>query len=113
MAFVNMNTIGDGNRKASYEYTIELSATENSSWILVPPCIARLSITISFSGGGTGNVEFTTDSVDTVKFGTPVAVTWDFGTVSVTTQDACDPPTALRLVQVASGTSKLTVKGSL
>jgi hypothetical protein len=113
MAYVLMSIVPNSGRFVSYEISVSLSAAGNSDWILVPPDIRRLSITLSVAGGGQGKVQATTDVVDTVKNGTPTAIDWDYGTVSANTQEVADPCTAVRLVQdSASGTTQLTLRGS-
>lgn len=97
-------------RKVAWEKEIDLAAPGNSDWLLIPDEVQGLSVTLSFSGGGSGKVQTTTDVLNTVKTGSPVTVDWPAGEVSSTTQDFCVPVTAIRLVQINAGTAKMTVR---
>ena len=52
-------------------------------------------------------------TVAQVKAGSETWIDWDIGAVAATTQGACDPPTAIRLVQTSvGGTSELQVRAN-
>jgi hypothetical protein len=101
--------LGD-EKKFAWEKQIDLIAPGNSDWLLVPDEVAGLTATLSFTAGGSGKIQTTTDKVDTVKTGSPVAVDWPLGEVSSSTQDFCVPVTAIRAVQINAGTLKMTVR---
>ncbi len=98
------------NFEFSYEEEVELSGVSVSDWILIPRGVNIITVTLSVGGGGKGKVQASTDNVSVIKSGSPIAVDWDFGEVSVNTQDAGLPPTAIRLSQTFAGTTKLTVR---
>jgi hypothetical protein len=106
---VSQINTGDA-RKVAWEKEIDLVAPGNSDWLLVPDEVQGLTVTLSFTGGGSGKVQSTTDKVDTVKTGSPVAVDWPLGEVSSSTQDFCLPVTAIRAVQINAGTLKMTAR---
>lgn len=93
-----------------YEYEVSLAAVANSDWILIPKDIKNIAYVLSVSGGGKGKVQITTDSVYTVKTGSPVAIDWPAGEVSANTSDSSVPVTAVRLAQTFAGTTKLTIR---
>ena len=95
----------------AWEFQENLIASGNGAWIIIPDEVAGVAVTVSFASGGTGKVQTTTDKVAFVKAGSSVVVKdWDLGTVSGTTQDYCKPCTAIRAVQIASGTMQITVR---
>jgi len=112
MAYVNMDKapvdIGE-NTKFAFEKTITLSSAGNSSWVMIPKGVQRIVVTI-IPTTATGRVEASSDTVNEVKTGTPTAVSWDLGDVSVTTQDWCYPPTALRCVQTGAGSVVMKIR---
>jgi hypothetical protein len=111
---VNMDVapINVGNQSNfAFQKTVNLAAGGNSPWIILPDEIKSFSVTVSFTGGGTGYVETTTDALETVQSGTGIiGKTWDVGTVGTTTQGAALPCTAVRAVQVNAGTMKMSVR---
>jgi hypothetical protein len=113
MAYKEMDVCGENTgdaRKVAWEKEVNLVASGNSDWILVPDEVQGLSVTLSFTGGGSGKMQSTTDKLDTVKNGSPVAVDWPLGEVSSNTQDFCLPVTAIRAVQINAGTLKMTAR---
>ena len=113
MAYINMTKanvdVGLEN-KFAYEAEVSLAAVANSAWILIPRDIRNISVTLSVSGGGKGKVQHTTDPIETVKNGSPIAIDWDIGEVAVNTSDVAFPVTAIRLSQTFAGNIKLTVR---
>jgi hypothetical protein len=113
MGYVNMLAapINEGDQKiVAWEYEQSLSGAGNGDSILIPDEVKQITLTLSFATGATGRVEATTSSIAKVKAGTAVWVAWDAGVVATTTQDALYPVTAIRAVQVATGTVKLEVR---
>lgn len=106
-----MYVLDNGNGKYNYEYEINLNSASTSDWVLIPFGVEKLSCTLSVSGGASAKVQASTDNVQTIKSGTPIAIDWSLGVVSVTTQDAVEKITAIRLVQTQNGSSKLTIRG--
>ena len=113
-AYIDMNVapINRGDAKiVAWEYEDNLAAPGNGYSIIIPDEVQHLSLTASFSGGGTGKVQTTTSTLEVVKTGTNIVwVDWDNGTVAITTQNACYPVTAVRMVQIHAGTMKLEVR---
>jgi hypothetical protein len=97
--------------KTAFEATDTLVAGGDGVSILIPAGISAISVQVTMSGGGTCNVQTTTDPVATVKSGSGITwVAWDKGTVSSTAQAVCAPVTALKLVQVHAGACALSVR---
>jgi len=94
----------------SYEHELNNSSPGNSIWVLIPDKINIISVTLSFTGGGSGKMQTSTDKVDTVKNGSPEYKNWPFGEVSASRQERCDPCTAIRLEQINAGTMKVSVR---
>jgi len=99
-------------RVFAYEIEQSLSENGNGSWILIPEDVITIAVSISFTDGGRGKVETTTDIVSNVKNDIGVVpVDWALGVVNDTIQDSVIPVTAIRLVQTSlTGSSKLTVR---
>lgn len=99
-------------RKFAYEIQVDTTGIDTSKWILIPEDISSIAVTISFSSGGRGKVQATTDILSVVKANTNVVTKdWALGVVSRTTQDSVVPVTAIRLKQTSeTGSSKLTVR---
>lgn len=110
MNVANVKDGGDVKTKA-FEYQETLTGAGNGESVLVPDDIRNIVATVSFTAGAQGYIQATSDNIDTVKTGSPIWVTWGAGQVSVTTQDVAIPPTALRMVQVGTGTMKMTLRG--
>ena len=113
MSWVNMDAapINEGSQSHfAYEKEINLAAGGASANIIVPDEILGIAVTVSFSGGGTGYIETTTDLISKIKAGTAVWVAWDLGTVGVTKQDTCVPVSGIRATQVHAGTMKATFR---
>jgi hypothetical protein len=113
MSVVKMQTApineGAANHFA-FEYEGNLAAGGDGDSVLLPDEIQGFSVTVSFTGGGTGYVSTTTDTIDKVKAGTAVWVAWPEGTIAATHQDYARPCTAIKMTQVAAGTMKMTVR---
>jgi len=104
--------IRQGNTEVvAYEYEDNLSAIGNGDAILIPKGINWFSTTMSFTAGATGKIQVTTDTVATVKSET--GVTWVdswWGDADDIYVDLFFPVTAIRIVQIDTGTMKLTVR---
>jgi len=113
MATVNMTIVtldaANVEGRYAYEYEQTLDAAGDGDWILIPADVVTVVVTCQASGT-TAKVQTTTDTIAAITAGTETAVDWDDGAVSTATSAACTPPTALRLVQVGAGSSKLTVR---
>lgn len=97
----------------AYEEELNLSSESNSHWVMVPEDVSSISVTISFTGGGRGKVQTSTDLFRKVQSGSLeiVPVDWSLGVVEDTIQDQVVPVTALRLVQTSSGGAcKLSIR---
>ena len=97
-------------RKFAFEYSETLVAPGNGTSILVPAGVATVSVQVDFSNNGTGKVQTTVSSVAIVKAGTAIWGDWDAGTVSTHYEDVCVPVTAVRLVQVGTGSATISVR---
>jgi predicted Rossmann-fold nucleotide-binding protein len=97
------------NHRQAYEKTVELAAGGSSPAIIIPQDVTNISISLVYTGGGTGSVEVSNDSVYTVKEGTP---TWISQAVVGGTNVLINiaPPTAIRATQVNAGTMKMAVR---
>lgn len=107
-----INICAGNNNLNAYEVELNLISPGNSPWVLIPEDVASISVTISFSDGGRGKIQTTTDIIRRVKEdnGT-IPVDWALGVVNDTIQDAVVPVTAIRVVQTSStGTTKLTMR---
>ena len=76
----------------------------------MPLSIVGVTVTVSVSGGATAKVQATTNSIPKILKGEETAIDWDLGVVDGDSQDACVPPSAIRLVQVSNGSCKITVR---
>lgn len=94
----------------SFEIEINLTSAGNSEWIIIPEKIRFISVTVSFTGGATGKIQTTTDKVDTIRNGSPIAIDWRFGEVTNNRTEVCKPVSGLRAVQIESGTMKVTIR---
>lgn len=96
----------------AFEYEETLVAIGNGKTILMPDDVSSVVVTATFSAGASGYIEATSDVVQKVKNEDPNLqwIIWDSGTVDITTQDYCIPPTALRMVQVGAGEMTMTMR---
>jgi len=100
-----------GIKTFAFEFVETLSSSGNGDWLLIPDDMTGISVTVQAGGGATAKVQTTIDPLAVVKSGTGItAVDWDYGEVSSPTQDYALPVTAIRLVQVGAGTSKMTIR---
>lgn len=93
-----------------WEFELTLNSPGMSDWIIIPEKINNISVTLDFSGGSSGYVQTTTNRVDTVLNGSPVAIDWPFGIINVKQSEKCKPATAIRAVQVNSGQLSMSVR---
>lgn len=95
----------------SFELSEALVAAGDSSSILIPQLVANVVVTVEASGGATVCVYSTTDPVATVKSGSGVTwLAWHNGAVTSPTASAFFPVTAIKMIQVGSGASKISVR---
>ena len=92
-----------------FEGSLSLSGAGNSNWIVIPNGVQTIAVTVTPTTA-TAKVQTTTDTIATLEASGEVAVDWDAGEVSSSTQDVCSPVTAIRLVQVGAGSSIMTVR---
>ena len=107
MQVVPINT--GGLVKKAFEYEESLSAAGNGNAILIPDDCKTISVQTEPTGCAV-KVQATIDTLNAVKTGTPVWLDWDYGEVTDNVQKKCNPVTALRLVQVGAGSSKIKVR---
>ena len=114
MGFLSMQVVTEPSvgrdRKFAYEQEVSLIGVGNSDWILIPEDVNSIAVSLLVSGGGKGKVQATTNSIADVIADNATGIDWDFGEVSVNTQDVGFPPTAIRLVQTFAGTVSLKVR---
>ena len=97
--------------RRGYEGEFALKGQGTGEWVLLPSDVQSIAVTISFSDGGRGKVQTTTDIRINVENDNVISVDWPLGVVDSTIQDFVIPVTALRLVQTSTeGSSKLTVR---
>ena len=111
MQLANITASGEM-RVFAHEMELSLSSPGNSQWIIIPLGVTQIAVTISFTDGGRGKIQTTTDIIRRVKENDGVIpVDWELGVVVDTIQDSVIPVTALRLVQTSDpGSSKITVR---
>lgn len=87
----------------------DVASPSNGNPVLIPDNVKVVSTTLEVNTGE-GKLQATTNKVANVESDTDVVwVDWDAGSVTVTTQDACSPVTAIRMVNV-SGTTRLMMR---
>lgn len=94
----------------SWEKEVVLDSAGSSVWVIIPEKTRLISVTVSFAGGAEGKVQTSTDLVDVVKNGFPVAVDWPFGYVSGNRTEVTKVVSAIRAVQRLSGTMTMTLR---
>ena len=107
------NISPDGEQRIfAYELELSLSSPGKTQWLLMPLRVQQASITISFTNGGRGKIQTSTDIIRRIKENDGIIpVDWNLGVVNETIQDSVLPVTALRLVQTSeTGTSKISVR---
>jgi hypothetical protein len=111
MQLANITLSGEM-RVFAHEMELSLSSTGDSQWIIIPLGITQIAVTISFSSGGRGKIQTTTDIIRRIKDNDGIIpVDWSLGVVNNTIQDSVIPVTALRLVQTSeTGSSKISVR---
>ena len=115
MAWKNMDVapinIGD-QKSVAFEYQEILTAPGDGVSVLLPDEIRWFSTTMSFTGGATGKIQWTTDLVSVVKSG--AGITWEdswWGEADETYTDLYPGVlTAIRIVQTGAGTMKVTMR---
>lgn len=111
MAWKDMQlaSTGKGERDTfAWEFEEILNSPGDGDWIMVPNDVGAIAVTLSPTAGS-GKIQTTTDKIDVVKNGSPVAIDWDDGVVAISTHDVFFPITAFRMVNV-TGTTKITVR---
>lgn len=112
MAYEEMQVvpIKDGPQKTfAFEYEESLSSAGNGKSILIPDGINSVTVQVEPSGC-TVKVQATIDKIKEIINNNAVWVDWDLGDVTSNSQDACIPPSAIRLVQLNAGNSKIKVR---
>jgi hypothetical protein len=112
MAYINMNIanvkdISEANEEA-WEIEEELSSAGNGKSVIIPAGCVQIAVTLEVTAGE-GKVQASTSLLSDVKADTAVWVDWPSGNVTVNTQQASVPVTALRQVNV-SGTTKIILR---
>jgi len=111
MAYINMTeqrpSINDEKDEKSWYHEETLSSPGNGRWVLKPNGTDGMGCTLLISSGS-GKLQATTDSLDSIYADTATAVDWDLGMVSGTSQDVAIQITAVRQVN-ESGTTTLKV----
>jgi len=102
------NQINAEKDEYSFEYSGALGSAGPGPWVLIPNGVDNISVTLSISTGA-GKVQISNDLDDIIRNNTPVAVDWPLGVVTETVEDACNPPSAIRQVNV-SGTTVLQMR---
>jgi hypothetical protein len=97
-------------QERAYGHTINLESVGSSQWLILPELSTQITVTISFEDGATGKVQHSTDQIKDIKSGNAIPIDWPWGIVDSNQSHACDPVTALRLVQSTPGKSKLTLR---
>ncbi len=93
----------------SYEFAEELSTPGGGKWVLLPTSIRQAGVTLSFESGGSGYIEATTEPIDVLRTGSPIAEAWPAGTVNATTQHILICASAVRQVNVG-GKSRMSIR---
>jgi hypothetical protein len=91
---------------AAYELEVSLATAGNSEWVIVPRGTDTVTITVVCTGGATAKIQTSTDTVYTVKSGTPTPVDWGAGATTGPLTEYTIRVTAWRLVQIGAGTAK-------
>jgi hypothetical protein len=81
------NVKDGGTRLVCFELESNLAAADTGDIILVPSDINSVSVTVSFTGGASGYVEATTDTLERIKNGTAEYVVWNSGVESDGSED--------------------------
>ena len=86
--------------ETAWEYQQSLTGASTGEWIAFPIGADSLSLILQIISG-TGRLEYTTDSIDSVIANTAIAQNWDAGNVAVTTSNVVFPISAWRAVCVS------------
>jgi hypothetical protein len=114
MSYKEMNVCSENTgdaRKVAWESEVNMVAPGNSDAIIIPDEIIFISTTMSFTEGGSGKVQVTTDRIAVVKEG--LGITWVDSWWGETSDTYCDvyfPVTAIRAVQINAGTMRMTIR---
>ena len=101
-------SIEDEQAEFSWQFSESLSAPGNGSSVLIPNGAIGVGVTLVISSGS-GKIQTTTDTLESVYDGTCVWVDHPDGVVAATFQDYAQGVTAIRQVN-ASGTTKLLLR---
>ena len=99
-------------KKFAYEFVSELDAIGNGDWVLIPEDVNLIAVTLEITDGSRAKTEATTDSIENIKADVAVGLDWDIGSTYVSQQDICRGASAIRLVQISTGSSKMSVRTS-
>ncbi len=81
-----------------YRYTETKSAGTNGDPVIIPTTVKKILARLVISSGS-GSIQTSISSIASIKAGTANWVTWDSGTVSVTTEDVAERVNAIRVVR--------------
>lgn len=104
------NYLQSGINKYVYEFEEKFSSPNKSEWIIVPPDIQYLVITLEISNGGSGNVFTSNDLMKYILEDSALEIEWIYGTISSTRENSLRPIKAVRH-QNFSGTTRLILSG--
>lgn len=113
IAYMQRVTIPDYENRIDnkgFEYQETLTSSGNGDSVIIPDCVSKISVTLEITGGGSGRIQATTNLLqDVLDDNNVVWIDWDNGVVAASTQDAMEPATAIRVVNV-SGTTRIMAR---
>ena len=113
MAYTRMDVVPDlyGYNKFAYQMTQSLAAAGDTPSILIPAGVISVMVVAQAASGATAAVYASTDTLAVVQSGTGITwVLWDEGAITTAKSTVYSPVTALKMTQVGSGTSKISVR---
>jgi len=113
MQIVNIDEYQQKNDNLAWEYEVSLGAISTSDWLLIPINVHNISVALVFSATAVAKVQMTNNLIADVISGTGIVpFDWTSGAVSINTEDAMFPVTAIRLNVTGwtSGTVKMLVR---
>jgi hypothetical protein len=101
-----------GARPFAFEYSQSLAAAGDTKYILIPDDIQNISITAQAAGAGTtATVYSSTDLISILKSGSGITwIPWAAGAVTTATASVFAPVTAIKMTQVGTGTSSVSMR---
>lgn len=113
MTPVRIDDYNDRNDNHAWEYSITLSEAASSDWIMIPVNVDNISVAVVFSDTAEAKVQISNDLQATLEAGSgETAFDWTSGAVTVNTEDALVPVSAIRLnvTDYTSGNITLLVR---